>query len=113
MPKIQRFRIKKEIPLEQLKKYGFEEESKRYIYCRSVVKMQVDKRTRLLTFNMPCNTTLAVYTQMVKDDIVELFIGGLERTTYHYVGLDDEEFELIKNRRIKKGFQLLYGDKTE
>ena len=100
---IVRFRIKKDIDLNKLKNYGFEEETKKWVYYCGVVKMAVEKTSRLLRFNMPCNTTLSVYTQMVKDDIVEIINGKTNYHRTHYIGLTQEEYDLIQQRRIEKG----------
>lgn len=97
-----RFVIKKDVDLDKLKEYGFVEETNKYTYSESVVKLCVDKKTRMLKFNMPSNTTIKVYTQMVKDDIVAIVDNYSFPKGYHYIGLTDDEFNLIQEMRVKK-----------
>ena len=97
-----RFVIKKSVELEKLKEYGFEEETKRWVLWGSVVKMSVDKKTRLLHFNMPDNKTLSIYTKMVQDDIIGIVDNYNYPKGYHYIGLTDDEFEMIQELRAKK-----------
>lgn len=98
-----KFRIKKDIELDYLEKYDFKEEKSRFVYWNGLVKMQVMKNTRILTFNMPNNDTLLTFMKMVEDDIVEVLENPLNYRRYHYIGLSEEEYELIQKTRIEKG----------
>lgn len=84
-----------------LSKYGFQEETKRWVIYTSVVKVWVDKKTLRLRFNMPDNSTLKTFAEMVKDDIVEITSERKRPYPYHYIGLSDDEFELIQDYRAK------------
>lgn len=97
-----RFVIKKDFDLEKLKGYGFVEESGRYTKSTSVIKLQVDKKTRILSFNQPDNGSLKIFYQMVKDDIVAVVDNYHFPKGYHYIGLTDEEFKLIQDMRAKQ-----------
>lgn len=84
-----------------LSKYGLQEETKRWVFIKSVVKLVVDKKSMRLRFNMPDNTTLKIFAEMVKDDIVEITSERKRQHPYHYIGLSDDEFELIQDYRAK------------
>lgn len=97
-----RFAIKKDFELDKLTKYGFTEENDRFITYNSTVKLQVSKKTRMLTFNQPDNGTLKIFYLMVRDNIVAVIDNYEFPKGYHYIGLTDEEFDLIQERRNKK-----------
>ena len=97
-----RFKIKENKDLEELTKFGFVNENKRYVLYGSVVKICVDKRTRQLRFNMPTNGDIAVYTRLVENGFIEIVENIDKPCRYHYIGLSDEEYELIQKRRIER-----------
>lgn len=97
-----RFKIKNDKSLEDLTKFGFVDETKRYVLYSGIVKMWVDKKTRLLRFNMPNNGDIAVYTKLVENGFIEIVENIDKPCRYHYIGLSDEEYELIQNRRIER-----------
>ena len=98
-----RFVIPKNKDLNELKKYGFVEEAKEWVFWRTTRRITVVKRTRKVAFNTITNDIIAIIVQMAKDNWFEVLNYNPTTHYKHYIGLDDEEYKMIVDRRIAKG----------
>lgn len=98
-----RFIVPKDKDLNELKKYGFVEEEKEWVFWRTTRKISVVKRTRKVAFNTTSNDIIAIIITMAKDGWFKTINYNPTTHYKHYIGLDDEEYKLIVDRRIAKG----------
>ena len=98
-----RFIVPKNKELSELKKFGFVEEEKEWVYWKTTRRISVVKRTRKVAFNTITNDIIAVIIEMTKDNWLEVIDFNPTTHYKHYIGLDDEEYQLIVDRRIAKG----------
>ena len=98
-----RFVVPKDKDLNELKKYGFVEEKTEWVIWENTRRITVVEKTRKVSFNMINNDIIAIIIAMAKDNWFKV-INYNPRTHYkHYIGLDDEEYKLIVDRRIANG----------
>ena len=98
-----RFVVPKDKDLTELKNYGFVEEEKEWVFWRTTRRISVVKRTRKVAFNTITNDIIAIIITMAKDNWFEVIDYNPTTHYKHYIGLDDEEYKLIVDRRIAKG----------
>lgn len=80
-------------------KYGLVEESTEWVKWNSIKKLIIKKKNMQLSFNMPSLDDLKTFYEMIKDDVVFWKDIPRNKGRYHYIGLTEEEYELIQNRR--------------
>lgn len=93
------FIVKKRAKLE---KYGFVNEGNQWALYSHLKKLYIYKKDMVLHFNMPGLQELKVFHDMIKDNVIE--IKKIETHPYrktHYIGLTEEEFKMIQERRNK------------
>ena len=98
-----RFVVPKDKDLTELKNYGFVEEEKEWVLWKTTRRISVVKRTRKVAFNTITNDIIAIIITMAKDNWFEVIDYNPTTHYKHYIGLDDEEYKLIVDRRIAKG----------
>ncbi len=84
-----------------LSKYGFEEDTKEWVVWQGTRRLWVRKSDYLLHFNMITNETLSIFYDMIKDNIVKYVDKPLKPCNYHYIGLSNDEYKLILDKRNK------------
>ena len=93
------FRVKKDI---DVSKYGFVKEGKKeWVVWRNTRRLWFDTKTYLLRFNSITNEILSIFYKMISDGVIEYKEKGWKPTHYHYIGLTDSEYEMIKDLRAK------------
>lgn len=80
-------------------KYGLGEDTESWKYWNGVWRIRIDKKTNAIRFNMITSDVLKIFRDMVLDDVIIVSTYKKKDYHYHYVGLSDEEYELIQNRR--------------
>ena len=98
-----RFVIPKDKDLTELKKYGFVKEQKEWVIWENTRRITVIEKTRKVSFNMINNDIIAIIIEMAKDDWFKVIDYNPKTHHKHYIGLDDEEYKLIVDRRIANG----------
>lgn len=98
-----RFIVSKKKDLRELESYGFVEEEKEWVLWRTTRRITVIKRTRKVAFNTITNEIIAILIVMAKDNWFEVIDYNPKTHYKHYIGLDDEEYKLIVERRIANG----------
>lgn len=98
-----RFVVPKDKELTELKKYGFMEEEKEWVFWRTTRRISVVKRTRKVAFNTITNDIIAIIITMAKDNWFEVVDYNPTTHYKHYIGLDDDEYKMIIDRRIANG----------
>ena len=98
-----RFVVPKDKDLNELNKYGFVEEKKDFVLWKQTRRISVAKRTRKVAFNNITNDIIAIIVEMAKDNWFKVINYNPTTHYKHYVGLDDEEYKLIVDRRIANG----------
>ena len=93
------FKVK---PNTDLAKYDFVESKSEWVLWRGTRRMWVDKKDNLLHFNMMTTEMLSIFHQMIVDNVIEKKQRGWKPTHYHYIGLTDDEYEMIKEKRAKE-----------
>ena len=89
-------------PNTDLSQYGFIESTKEWVLWRNTRRLWVNKQDHQLHFNMITNECLKIFHDMIKDGVVECKDRPYKPTHYHYVGLNDDEYEIIMKERAKK-----------
>ena len=98
-----RFVVPKDKDLTELKKYGFVKEQKEWVIWENTRRITVIEKTRKVSFNMINNDIIAIIIEMAKDDWFKVIDYNPKTHHKHYIGLDDEEYKLIVDRRIANG----------
>ena len=98
-----RFVIPKDKDLNELKKYGFVKEQKEWVIWENTRRITVNEKTRKVSFNNINNDIIAIIIEMAKDDWFKVIDYNPKTHHKHYIGLDDEEYKLIVDRRIANG----------
>ena len=82
-------------------KYGFIHEDNEWVIWRGTRRISIDeKRNNYMSFNMITNEILKIFMQLIKDDLIIFKEKPDQREPrYHYIGLTEEEYELIQRRR--------------
>ena len=82
-------------------KYGFNESNKEWTTWTSIKKLIIKKDDMTLHFNMPALEDMKIFYEMVKDNVVIWKDIPRNKQRYHYIGLTDEEYKMIQEKRNK------------
>lgn len=87
-------------PDTDFKKYGFSYDNfrKSWRYEEFTLRIEIKKDFSIRVNNVS-NSVLLVFYRMVKDGVVYFKESENKPIHYHYIGLTDEEFNLIQEKR--------------
>ena len=80
-------------------KYGFVDEGTELIILRDVRRITIRKKDYSMSFNCITTEILKIFMDMIKDDVVFVKNFKAKPKRNHYMGLTDEEYEIIKKMR--------------
>ena len=98
-----RFVVPKDKDLNELVNYKFVDEKTDFVYWQGTRRISVNKKTRKISFNSITNEIVALIIKLVEDKWVKVINYNHKLHSSHYIGLDDEEYKIIMERRIANG----------
>ena len=81
-------------------KYGFIHEDNQWVIWRGTRRITIkENQNNFMSFNSVTNEILKIFMDMVNDNVVIVSTYKEHKPRKHYINLDDEEYQMILERR--------------
>lgn len=80
-------------------KYGFHHSDGQWVIWRSTRRITIKDSDMSMSFNCPTNEIFKIFMDMVRDDVVIVKEWKDKPRRYHYINLDDDEYQMILKKR--------------